>query len=156
MIERLARATLYDQDFFEWTQETARLVREGRFAEVDLEAVAEEIESLGRSDRRQLGNRLQVLIMHLLKWQMQPQRRSGSWAATIVEQRLRLEYLLRDSPSLRLCVPSFAGDVYPHAVEKAVYQMRLIKNPFPLQCPYTASEILDRSFYPSVEGEKPW
>lgn len=140
---------LYGSDFFAWTQETARLVREGRFTEVDLNAIAEEIESLGRSDRREVVNRLKVLIMHLLKWKMQPERRSGIWQSTITEQRQRLEQVLSDSPSLRACLDSFVAEAYPRAARKAVYQMRLLQNPFPPQCPYTAAEILDAEFWPA-------
>jgi hypothetical protein len=144
----------YDDDFFAWTQATARLLREGRSSEVDMNAVAEEIESLGRSDRREVLNRLAVLIMHLLKWEMQPERRSGSWSASITEQRSRLKLILDDSPSLRACAGNFIVDAYPRAVRKAVYQMRLLRNPFSLQCPYTVAEILDADFWPESRSDE--
>ena len=77
----------YDDDFFAWTQEQARLLRDGELADIDVENLAEEIESMGRSVRRELRNRLALLIMHLLKWRFQPAFRSRSWSSTIIEQR---------------------------------------------------------------------
>jgi hypothetical protein len=142
------KSELYEQDFVLWTQQTAADLRAGRFDQIDIENTAEEIESLGRSDKRTVRNRLAILIMHLLKWEMQPERRSGSWSATIVEQRFRLKMILKDSPSLRICVESFVAEAYPHAVDKAVRQMRLLKNPFPVECPYNVKNILDTDFWP--------
>jgi hypothetical protein len=94
-------AQLYGTDFVAWTEQTAQKIRSRQFEQVDWEAIAEEIESLGRSERRELKSRLEVLLQHLLKWQYQSNRRSGSWRNTIDEQRNRLTDLLQDSPSLR-------------------------------------------------------
>src|SRR5271170_2694515 len=91
----------YDADFFQWTQSTAEMIRQGRLAEVDLEHVAEEIEDMGKRDRREVRSRLIVLVMHLLKWELQPDLRAASWRSTIVEQRTQIELILEDSPSLR-------------------------------------------------------
>jgi hypothetical protein len=91
----------YDADFFQWTQSTAEMIRQGRLAEVDLEHVAEEIEDMGKRDRREVRSRFGVLIMHLLKWQLQPELHGGStWRSTIVEQRKQLRLVVEDSPSL--------------------------------------------------------
>ena len=79
----------YEKDFYAWTVEQARLLRSGELSAVDIENIAEEIESMGRSDRREIKSRLIVLLSHLLKWQMQPQMRSAGWSATIREQRRR-------------------------------------------------------------------
>jgi hypothetical protein len=94
---------LYEQDFFQWTQTTAALIRQGKWHAVDARCVAEELESLGKRDRRELASRLQVLVIHLLKWHYQPEGRvqGHSWRSTIRTQRLELRLLLQDSPSLR-------------------------------------------------------
>src|SRR3954471_24657596 len=92
---------LYEADFYAWTQEQARLLRERRWNDLDLENLIDEVESVGRSDKRQIESRLEVLIAHLLKWKFQPGRRGDSWLDTIFEQRGRLQTLIQDSPSLR-------------------------------------------------------
>ncbi len=86
----------YEKDFYAWTVEQARLLRAGELSALDVANIAEEIESLGRSDRRELGSRLTVLLLHLLKWRSQPDTRSKSWLATIREQRRQIEKLLRE------------------------------------------------------------
>jgi len=84
-------AELYDQDFYAWTQSTAELIRTGKWYDLDRDALAEEIESLGKSDWRELASRLAVLLRHLLKWRYQPEKwqRGRSWSSTIWEQRSR-------------------------------------------------------------------
>src|SRR3984893_586861 len=94
-------ASLYDQDFAVWTSETARLLRAGRFDEVDIEHVAEEIEDMGKRDKRELHSRLTVLLLHLLKWNWQPDKQSPGSQSPIISQRAELQRLLEDSPSLR-------------------------------------------------------
>src|SRR5919106_4288377 len=123
---------LYEQDFFQWTQTTAALIRQGKWHEVDPAYVAEELESLGKRDRRELASRLQVLVMHLLKWHYQPERRSEghSWRSTIRTQRLQLRLLLRDSPSLRPQVPPFVADGYPAARAEACDETGLPETTF--------------------------
>jgi hypothetical protein len=116
---------LYDEDFFEWTQRTAELIREGRFSEVDREHLAEEIADMGKRDRRELRSRTVRLIQHLLKWKYQPKRRCNSWLATIGEQRRRLLLLLEDSPSLRRVLEDDLGLLYSQAVRAALQEMRL-------------------------------
>src|SRR5436309_2144894 len=106
---------LYDEDFVLWTAETARLLREGRFSDIDIEHVAEEIEDTGKNHHREMISRLRVIIQHLLKWQFQPEQRSGSWKSAIVTQRRDLEDLLEQSPSLRRA----AGRSLPRAYRQA-------------------------------------
>src|SRR3978361_112069 len=79
--------TLYETDFYEWTQEQARLLRERRFDDLDLESLVDEVEGVGRSDKHQIESRVAILLAHLLKWKFQPGGRSSGWAGTIVEQR---------------------------------------------------------------------
>ena len=90
----MSNSATYEQDFFAWTSEQARLLREGRAADADLANIAEELETLGRVQRRELVNRLAVLLQHLLKWSYQPDRQGTSWRLTILEQR---EAILRAS-----------------------------------------------------------
>jgi hypothetical protein len=142
---------LYEHDFFQWTQTTAALIRQGKWHEVDPEPIAEELESLGKRDRRELASRLQVLVMHLLKWHYQPERRveGRSWRSTIRTQRLQLRLLLRDSPSLRPQVPTFVADVYLASRAEACDETGLPEMTFPQECPWTAEQILDDDFWPA-------
>src|SRR6185503_17055659 len=94
-------AVTYDEDFFAWTEEQARLLRAGEFSRLDIENLGEEIEDMGRSIRRELRNRLALLTMHLLKWRYQPGHQSPSWSATIREQREQIAELFEESPSLK-------------------------------------------------------
>jgi Domain of unknown function DUF29 len=138
----------YDEDFFAWTQEQARLLRAGDTVDVDVENLAEEIESVGRSDRREIRNRLTVLLTHLLKWQFQPRRRGNSWSLTIWEQRLQIESILKDSPSLQPFFAEIVPDYYRRAREKAARETRMGLRNFPAQCPYTPEQILNDDFLP--------
>ena len=144
---------LYDQDFYAWTQTTATLIRQGKWHEVDPEYVAEELESLGKRDRRELGSRLQVLLLHLLKWQGQPGRReySHSWYDTIIEQREQIQDLLADSPSLRPQLPALLAQRYLRARQKALNETALPDTGLPQTCPWTVEQLLDEAFWP--EGE---
>src|SRR5580704_6432797 len=130
-------AVAYDEDFFAWTQEQARLLRQGEFSELDIENVAEELESMGRSDKRELRSRLVQLITHLLKWQYQPGFRSRSWTSTIGEQRDQVREVLDDSPSLRPTLTIDLSRVYKIARIKAVGETGLSEAIFPASCPYT-------------------
>jgi hypothetical protein len=138
----------YDEDFVEWTRHTAALLRRGRFDEVDVARVAEEVEDMGKRDRRTVESRLEVLLAHLLKWQWQPERRSGSWRATIRTQRSRIELTVRDSPSLRAEVPAMIARRYPKAVALASDQTGVAAARFPRRCRYGAAQVLDERFLP--------
>jgi hypothetical protein len=146
-------AELYEQDFFEWTQTTAALIRTGKWQAIDPESVAEEIESLGKRDRRELGSRLQVLAMYLLKWYYQPSERSGSWWGTIEDQRTEILALLDDSPSLRRQVPAILAQRYPRARAKASGETGLPVETFPPTCPWTAEQVLAADFWPGGIGD---
>jgi hypothetical protein len=118
-------AAAYDEDFFAWTQEQARLLRSGELSELDIENIAEELESLGRSDKREIDNRLVVLLVHLLKWQVQVGFRSRSWSATVREQREQIQDLLSESPSLRSRVVSIRRGLYTRARQVAASETGL-------------------------------
>jgi Domain of unknown function DUF29 len=147
-------ANLYDQDFYAWTQTTAALIRQDKWHEVALECVAEELESLEKRDRRELGSRLQVLLLHLLKWQGPPGQRghSHSWYDTIVEQREQIQDLLADSPSLRPQLPVLLAQRYPRARRKALNEIGLPDMALPQTCSWTAEQILDEAFWPDPEA----
>ena len=138
----------YDDDFFAWTQEQARLLRDGELADIDVENLAEEIESMGRSVRRELRNRLAVLIMHLLKWRYQPAFRSRSWSNTIIEQREQVLGLIAESPSLGSLLSGELPNIYAAAVTKASSDTGLAEASFPTVCPYTPEQILSEDFLP--------
>lgn len=138
----------YEEDFYAWTVEQARLLRSGELSSIDAENIAEEIESLGRSDRREIQSRLTVLLTHLLKWQLQPTMRSSSWSGTIREQRRQIEKLLRESPSLQPFIGKALAEAYSDAREDAPEETALPETEFPPECPFTPEEVLSRSFLP--------
>jgi hypothetical protein len=145
----MTQPTSYDADFHAWALRNAELLREGRLDELDTEHIAEELESMGASERRELLNRLQVLLLHLLKHQYQPERRSKSWRLTINHQRTAIERLLEQSPSLRrLLDPESFGKVYRKAVQDAVIETDLDAHLFPDDCPYTLDQVLDADWLP--------
>ena len=139
---------LYDRDFFEWTRCNAALLRTGRFQEADIQHIAEEIEDMGRRDRRELFNRLKVLLVHLLKCQAQPEKRSPSWEDTIDTQRDEIALVLQDAPSLKNFALAILPEVYPKAVRKAARETGLSTGAFPESCPYSLSQVLDTEFFP--------
>ena len=141
-------AQLYEEDFFEWTQATAALIRAGKWYDLDREILAEEVESLGKSDWRELGSRLDVLVMHLLKWRYQPSERSRSWRSTIRTQRRELRRLLQQNPSLHAQVVGVIADGYSDARLEASDETGLPLTIFPECCPWTAEQVLDADFWP--------
>jgi hypothetical protein len=140
----------YDTDFYKWTQNQAAALAAGHVSELDLANLAEEIESLGKRDRRGLRNRLQVLVMHLLKWCYQPEmRQTGhSWSGTIWEQRGRIEQIAEDSPSLRRQVPDMIAQDYQRVCQRTSAETGLPLEIFPEACPWTAEQVLDETFWP--------
>ena len=138
----------YEQDFYAWTQEQAKLLRSAKFSEIDIENVAEELESMGRSDKREIDSRLEVLLVHLLKWQVQEGFRSGSWSGSIREQRSRIEDLLGESPSLRRQVAQIKPTVYARARREAANETGLPVRMFPTSCPFTPAQIMAEDFLP--------
>jgi len=141
-------ASLYEQDVALWAVETARLLRERRFEEIDIENLAEEVEALARSDKRELRSRLRVLIQHLLKWKWQPEKRSPGWRGTIRSQRNELSDLFQQSPSLQGAVSEAVEEVYASAVGNASDDSGLPEQTFPERCPWSAEQILSVAFFP--------
>ncbi|MBW4678003.1 MAG: DUF29 domain-containing protein [Desmonostoc geniculatum HA4340-LM1] len=143
-------AQLYEIDFVAWTEQTVQLIRDGQFEQVDWDAVIEEIENLGRSERRELKSRLEVLLQHLLKWQYQPSLRSGSWRNTIDEQRNRITDLLQESPSLKSYPEEVLAQCYHRGLKAASNETELSINTFPVECPYSIAQVLDAEFFPDA------
>ena len=141
-------ATLYEADFFAWTQRIADQLRRRRLDEADIEHVAEEIEDMGKRDVRELNSRMEVLVAHLLKWKLQPRKRSNSWRATIVAQRREIAAVLKDSPSLRARLGSARKSNYAGGAERAAAETGLEVKKFPPNCPFSNEEILDLRFLP--------
>lgn len=139
---------LYEKDFCEWASENARLIREGRMSEIDVEHLAEELESMTRSEKRELISRLAVPISHLLKWRFQPDRRSNSWKNTIDAQREDVWELLEDSPSLRHEIEGKINKAYHKAKLLVAADTDIGREKFPDPCPYTLDQILSEAFWP--------
>lgn len=146
-LPKAARAD-YEGDFFAWTQEQAQLLQARDTQGLDWDNLAEEIASMGRHDRRRLEKRLRRIMHHLLKWQVQPERRGRSWRNTLVEQRRQAEKLLKESPSLRPQLTELRDEAYPDAVRDAVNETGLRSQTFPADCPFTAEQILDQGYLP--------
>lgn len=138
----------YEDDFLLWLEQQVSLLRAGRLEHIDIDNITEELEGTMRSERRELENRLEVLMTHLLKCQFQPQRKSRSWIGTLGTQRVRIQRLIRDSPSLRSKVLPFAQQAYAAAVHAAHAQTALPLSTFPDVLPYTAQQLLDNGFVP--------
>jgi Domain of unknown function DUF29 len=133
---------LYEQDFYQWTHEQAELMKAGALSQLDIPNLIEEIESMGRSEKRELRSRLTVLLMHLLKWDYQPDRRSGSWKSTINTQRMDIDFVLKDNPSLKHNLEIVIDETYRVARQRAVDETGLPESVFPLSCPYTVDHIM--------------
>jgi hypothetical protein len=144
----LNSVTLHDRDFYAWTLEQAHLLREGRWAEVDIVQIAEELESMGASERRALTNRLAVLMAHLLKWRFQPELRGNSWRNTIEVQRFEVRELLEDNPSLETHLGERMEKAYIKSLLLAVRETGLSKQIFPPSCPFSANQLLGEDYWP--------
>lgn len=142
--------TLYDRDFAAWAFEQARLLRAGNVSEADIEHIAEEIESMGKAEKRELVSRLTVLLLHLLKWQFQPGRRGASWEISIANNRDQLEVHLSDNPSLRSGLPAALEQAYRYALREAVGETGLSRKTFPERVPWTFGQIMDADFWPEA------
>jgi hypothetical protein len=146
---------LYEQDFYDWTQQTATLIRARQWYDLDPVALAEEIESLGISQKHALASHLRNLVMHLLKWQYQPSGRltGHSWQSSIINTRDEIAIILEDVPSLRPTVPSVLARRYPAARKLAQSETGLPLWTFPETCPWTPEQVLDPDFWPGEDSD---
>jgi hypothetical protein len=144
----VSNSRLYEEDFYAWANEQAALLRAGKLGEADIAHIAEEIESMGKGEKRELASRLGVLLLHLLKWQFQPGKRGASWQATIKVQRRDLAVHMRDNPSLQPLVPQVIEQAYGNAVIEAEVETGLLGTAFPAVCPWTFEQVMDVGFWP--------
>ncbi len=149
-----AITSLYEQDFYLWLQTTINLLKEGKLAEIDLENLLEELESMGRSEKNALKSNLKVLSMHLLKYKYQSQKRTNSWLYTIREHRQRLRDTFKTSPSLYRFFEEIFNESYQDARELAADETGLSIKIFPPESPFTVEEVLNPDFLPP-ESDRP-
>lgn len=149
----MKKSSLYEADFYAWTQEQSKLIALGKWQGLDAANLVEEIESLGRKERQELRNRLGILIGHLLKWQFQPGQKSNSWSnswrGTIREQRKQINLLIKDSPSLKPYLKEALNDAYDLGISLAIKETQLSEETFPDTCLYRLSDILEPGFLPT-------
>jgi hypothetical protein len=137
---------LYEKDFYAWTQETAALIAAGKWHEIDQALLADEVAGLGRDDKREIARRVQNLLKELLLWWALPGERKGNWASAIIEERARLEDIVKDSPSLHAQLGEILATEYRWARSKV--QDRTPGYVFPEACPFTVEQVLDDDFLP--------
>ena len=141
-----ARPELYEQDFYSWALEQAALLRARRFGELDLGNLAEEIEDLGKEQFAKLRGSFRIILLHMLKWDHQPERRSRSWAGSIATHRIDLADVLDDNPSLRRRQDEAVETAYRWARVRAGVEMKRSADELPEACPYALDDILTRPY----------
>ena len=147
---RGGKSALYDEDFYAWANEQAALLRSGQLSAADIDNIAEEIESMGKTEKRELVSRLAALLMHLLKWRFQPLLQGPSWRTTIRNQRLDITYHLFDNPSLKAQIPEAMARAYRKAIGEAGLETGLPEETFPAACPWSFDQIMDAGFWPDA------
>ncbi len=143
-----ALTNLYECDFNLWVEATAQILREGRLTELDVVNLLEEVESMGISNKLALNSDLVVVLLHLLKWQYQPNKRTRSWEKSIAEHRRRIDERFESSPSLKRYYLQIFDKCYRNARKQAKIETRLPLAHFPEVCPFTSEQVLDEDFLP--------
>ncbi len=155
----VAPESLYDRDYYAWVQKQVEALRRRRPEALDWEYLREEVEDLGKHERRELTSRLQMILVHLLKWQFQSRKRSRSWEGTLVEQRLNAKELLSENPSLKPQMVELTARAYQLARPTAASEMGLGKREwqrlFPAACPWSPEQVLDEDFLPATPPARP-
>jgi hypothetical protein len=141
-----AKRARYDEDLYTWVQEQVALLRAGRLDEIDVENIAEELSDVGKSEFAKLRSALRVLVMHMLKWDQQPEHRTPSWIYSIAEQRRRYHDVMADNPGLKPRRDEALRRAYPDARDWASDETHLHPSEFPKECPYTWDDLLERPF----------
>jgi len=139
-------SNLYETDFYAWTLEQSKLLKESDFKHLDIINLVEEVESLGKQQRQELENRLAILLGHLLKWDYQPEHRSKSWKATIREQRRAIQRLMQANPSLKPYLEEAITYAYQSGVDLVVRETPLDDQDLPADCQYTTEQLFDPNF----------
>lgn len=138
----------YDEDYYLWLVRQVELLRARRLDEIDVAMIAEELEDMGKSERRALEAYYGLLITHLLKWRFQPERRSASWETTIKKARRAIARREADSPSLRGATAELVASIYMDAKEDAIDETGLPEATFPETCPFALQDLRDKSYWP--------
>lgn len=141
-------AELYEADYVLWIEANLERLKAGDYAQVDWTNLIEEIEYVSRKERRSLKSNLVVVLLHLLKWQYQRERRSRSWKGSLEEHRRRMRDILETSPSLKSYLQQCYEQVYADAVRQATAETDLPRSLFPVDCPYRLDQVLDPEFLP--------
>lgn len=141
-------SNLYECDFNLWVEATVQLLREGRLTELDVVNLLEEVESMGNSDKHALSSDLVVVLLHLLKWQYQPHKRTRSWEKSIAEHRRRIDECFEASPSLKRYYLQIFDKCYRNARKQTKIETKLPLDHFPEICPFTSEQVLDEDFLP--------
>jgi hypothetical protein len=144
-------STIYEQDLVLWAKTTAQLLREQRWEAIDLPHLIEEVEDLGKSERSAIGSQMERIMVHLLKWQYQPQRRSDSWLDSINDGRSQIRRKIEDSPSLWNYPEEILEKEYTRARREASRQTGLALNIFPESCPFAIDQVLE-DWLPETES----
>jgi len=139
-------ASLYETDFYAWANQQAELLRAGKLSSADIENIAEEIESMGKGERRELESRLTILLLHLLKWLYQPAFRGNGWRLSVKEQRRKMARHLKQNPSLKATLGEALIDAYGDALIAAERETGIAA--FPAECPWSFETIMDAEFWP--------
>jgi len=139
---------LYEQDFYLWLEQTVQLLSENRLSEIDRENLIEEISDMGNSQKHSLESNLEIILMHLLKYKYQPEKRTNSWRSTLFEHRRRLHKTFKTSPSLKRHFADEFDDCYGAARKLAAIETEIPLDRFPITSPFTASQVLDENYLP--------
>lgn len=142
------RPTLYEQDYHQWLETTIKQLHDRQLQADDIDNLIEELKTLGRTEKKVLRSHLRLIVMHLLKWRYQSDKRSKSWQITIRNNRFDVEESLQDSPSLKPNLAELLAQCYPRAVIEASDETGLPPVTFPSACPFTIEQILDQEFFP--------
>lgn len=140
----------YTTDFNQWVEQTVQFLRDRQWHQIDREALIDEVESLGKSERRAIASQLIRLLLHLLKWQYQPQRRSDSWLDSITDARTQIDLAIADSPSLQSYPAEQLEKCYQRARRQAAKQTNFDSSVFPEDCPYALESVLDEDWRPDA------
>lgn len=145
--DSIQNPNLYEQDFYQWIETTINLLRNRKLNELDYDNLIEELESIGRSEKRAVKSNLEVVLLHLLKWKYQPEYRSKSWQNSMREHRKRIQKLLQDSPSLDQWLTDVYEKCYQVARDDAAYETGLPIE-IPIKSPFLVEETLNFNYLP--------
>jgi Domain of unknown function DUF29 len=147
-IQTTSHHDLYQQDFYLWLEQTVVYLQTGELGKIDIENLIEEVEGMSSSQRQALRSNLEVVLMHLLKYKYQPEKRSNSWLLTLIEHRSRLHDALEESPSLTRYLETVIDKCYLKAKKIASLETGIVINIFPTELPFILEQILDEDYLP--------